>query len=344
MMNRLKRMKCLSQRVMNFKKITKTASILTLGVLLASCRGQLSEKPPVHLNQNMDDQERMEAQEENSFFEDNRSMRDPVEGTVAMGYLKDDPTIHAGTDEDGEFVEEIPYDVTRTFLKQGQQQYEVFCTPCHGSTGDGEGIIMRDEYGYVPAPSFHDDRIRELPEGEIYAAITEGVRTMPSYAHQVDVEDRWAITGYIRALQRSQNVPEEDLEQYDVDIASLQDEFAAAQQEEEDDQSEQEESSGEGEVSAEQGEQLLSSNGCNACHTSDGSESIGPTFQDLFGSERQFEDGSEAPADEEYIHESIVDPQAKIVEGYDPVMMSYEQLSDDEIDSIIEFFKTISDN
>lgn len=327
---------------MKIRRFTKVASVLTAGLLLASCRGQISEKPAVHPNMNMDQQPRMEAQEENRFYEDGRSMRNPVEGTVHRGGLREDPVLYEGINEDSSFVEEVPFEMTRAFLKRGQQQYEIYCTPCHGGVGDGAGIIMEGEYGFVPPPSFHDDRIRELTDGELYSAIANGIRTMPSYAHQVKVEDRWAIVGYIRALQRSQNVEEDEMDRYDVDLAALQQEFADAAAEEA--AAEEDSGEAEGEVSAERGEELLGSNGCNACHSVDGRSGIGPTFQDLFGSERVMEDGTELTADEEYIRESIVEPQAKIVEGYDPIMQPFSHLSDDEIDSMIEYFKSISDN
>jgi mono/diheme cytochrome c family protein len=111
-----------------------------------------------------------------------------------------------GINEDSSFVEEIPVDVTKSFLYRGQKQYNTYCSVCHGRTGDGQGIIMTGGYGYVPAPSYHEQRLREVTDGYLYSTIANGIRTMPSYAHQVKVEDRWAIVAYIRALQLSQHV------------------------------------------------------------------------------------------------------------------------------------------
>ena len=84
-------------------------------------------------------------------------------------------------------------------MARGQRRYDIYCTPCHDRTGTGNGIVV--ERGLVPPPSFHDARIRAMPPGEIYKVISKGVRNMPSYAAQIPVRDRWAITAYVRALQ-----------------------------------------------------------------------------------------------------------------------------------------------
>ena len=89
---------------------------------------------------------------------------------------------------------------------------------------------MTGQYGYVPAPTFHQDRLRETPDGEICSAIYNGVRNMPSYAHQVPVEDRWAIVSYVRALQASQYVSENEIAEYDIDLEELKSEYAAEQE------------------------------------------------------------------------------------------------------------------
>lgn len=316
-------------------------ALLVLPLVMVSCRGQLSDKPPVHPNLNMDQQRRFEAQESNPFFEDNRSMRPPVEGTIARGELRNNPRYYQGINPDSSFVEDIPVEVTRSFLYRGQRQYNIYCAPCHGLTGDGNGIIIAGRYGYVPAPSYHQDRIRNLTDGELYSAIANGIRTMPSYAHQVGARDRWAIVSYIRALQRSQNVPEEEIQQYDVNIADLQQQFENKQVAEQAQEEAAQQTSGGGEVSAERGKSLAVV--CMACHSTDGSKMVGPTWQNLYGHEVQLEDGSTVVADEEYLRESIVDPGAKVVEGYVPSMVSYDYMSDSEINSLIEYIKTLSD-
>jgi len=173
-------------------------------VLIAGCQGSLSSDPPVHLNPNMDFQEKFEAQEVNTFFADSRAMRAPVGGTVARGFLKEDDALYRGLTSSGELVTNNPLEVTAELMQRGQERYEIFCSVCHGNAGDGQGIIMKGNYGYVQAPTFHSAGLRALPDGHFFGAMTNGIRTMPSYASQVPVKDRWAIVAYIRALQRSQ--------------------------------------------------------------------------------------------------------------------------------------------
>ena len=327
---------------MSTKGVLKYICIFGVGLLLTSCRGQISEKPPIHPNMNMDQQDRKEAQEENRFFEDGRSMREPVQGTVARGLLKDNVALYEGLDNKGNMIASNPLELTKSFLYRGKDRYEVFCTPCHGITGDGQGIIMTGRYGYVPAPTFHQDRLREVPDGEIYSAIHNGVRTMPSYSSQITVEDRWAIVAYVRALQESQNATKDDLSKFDVDIAALESEFASKQEKAE--QLAEARKPADVEISANLGEKIFQQNGCQACHSTDGSVVIGPSFKGLFGHEVELEDGTTVTADEAYITESIVEPNAKIVKGFPPIMAPFDYLPDNEIKSLIEYIKTLSDN
>lgn len=326
-------------------KVTKHIlfAAIVLPLVLSACRGQISKEEPVHPNMNMDQQRRFEPQEKNNFFEDNRAMRQPVEGTIARGNLKQDKPYYQGINEDSSFVEDIPVDVTKSFIYRGQKQYNTFCTPCHGITGDGNGIIMTNNYGYVPAPSFHVDRLRNQSDGYLYSAIANGIRTMPSYATQIQVKDRWAIVAYMRALQRSQYVPEEQVKEYDVDLASIKESY---KQEQLADQKKEEAAADEGggEVSVERGKTIASQNACNSCHSLDGSKMVGPTWKNLYGSERELESGETVEADKEYLRESIVNPAAKVVKGFPPSMVAYDQLSESEINSLVEYIKTFSEN
>lgn len=188
-----------------------TAGLLVGALLLGGCRGMESDRAPIHPNLNMDMQNRFDAQEANPFFADNAAMRRPPAGTIARGLLKEDTRYYAGRTEDGEYVDRMPVPVTRALVERGRDRYDIYCAVCHGGAGDGEGIIMRGDYGYTPAPSFHEERLLEESDGYLYDVITNGVRTMPSYAHQVPVADRWAIVAYVRALQRSQNADEADV-------------------------------------------------------------------------------------------------------------------------------------
>ena len=179
--------------------------------LLAGCRGRQSEAPPIHPHLAMDFQEKFQAQTYNPLFEDNASMRTPPTGTVARGQLRANSVLFEGRTENGEYVERIPVAVTRPILERGQDQYNTFCAPCHGKSGNGNGIIMQGDYGYTPASSYHVDRLRQVTDGYLYDVIANGVRNMPAYAQQIPVRDRWAIVAYIRALQRSQNARPETL-------------------------------------------------------------------------------------------------------------------------------------
>lgn len=309
-----------------------------------SCRGQLSEKPPISPQQNMQFQNRFNAQEKNEFFANNMSMRPPVDGTIARGKLRQNPEVYEGRTENGEYVTEIPFEVTRSFLYRGQERYDIFCTPCHGTLGDGQGIIMTGQYGYVPAPSYHRQASYDMPDGQFYSAITEGIRSMPAYNTQIEVEDRWAIVAYIRALQRSQNVPREEIEEYDIDLAQLQTEYEALMERQEAMAEAQAASSGQEEISAARGERLYTANACQTCHSLDGSQLVGPSFAGLYGADRQFTDGTTGVANEDYISNSIINPADNIVEGYNNVMPPYNYLSDGEIQSLVEFIKEQSDN
>lgn len=335
--------------LMTTKNIFKIACLSGAALVFASCRGQISEKPPVHPNMNMDQQLRKEAQEENAFFADKRSMRQPVEGTIARGLLKTDAAYYEGVDENGEWIEKIPVKVTKELLYRGQDRYDIYCSVCHGETGAGDGIIMTGNYGFVPAPTYHQDRLREVPDGEIYSAIYNGVRTMPSYATQIKVEDRWAIVSYLRALQASQNVNEDQIAQYDVDVTELQNEYKI-EQERLAELAEARKPEKEVEATAGMGEQLVGQYACGTCHNIDGSDGgIGPTWKGLFGSTTQGvnaeNESISITKDEDYIHESIMNPSAKKTEGYEQGFMApYDYLSKTEIESLVLYIKSLSDN
>ena len=194
--------------------MTRTSRLALLGLAalgLAGCRGMTSERPPIHPVLNMDFQERFEEQEANPFFADGAAMRPPVPGAVARGRLRTTANAPAelGRDAGGGFVASIPVPVTMAMLQRGQERYAIYCAVCHGDAGDGRGIVMTGNggqgFGYTPAPTYHSDYLRGVPDGYLYEVITNGVRTMPSYAHQLPPADRWAVVAYVRALQRSQS-------------------------------------------------------------------------------------------------------------------------------------------
>ena len=186
-------------------------------VALSGCRGAYKQQSPIHINPNMDHQEKFQTQEKNMMFADHRAMRPPVAGTVARGFLREDTRFYEGIDQAGELITDMPVPVTRELLERGQERYEIFCTVCHGAAGDGRGVIMVGNggsgYGYVPAPNYHDERLIELSNGHYFEIISNGTPayTMPGYAQQIPVADRWAIIAYIRALQLSRMAPGEEL-------------------------------------------------------------------------------------------------------------------------------------
>ena len=177
---------------------------------MISCyRGKPSEDPPVHINPNMDSQQKYEAQEESQFFKDGLTMRPPVAGTVARGDLREDDAYYRGRNSDGSLIVKMPVEITMDLLKRGQERYNIYCAPCHDQTGSGKGIVVKK--GFLPPPSLYLDRLRESPDGHFYDVISNGIRNMPSYKHQIPISDRWAIVAYVRALQRSQNAKTEDV-------------------------------------------------------------------------------------------------------------------------------------
>ena len=158
--------------------------------------------------QDMHDQPRFEPLEANSFFPDGRSARPLVTGVVARGTLQDDAHLYTGRMND-EFVTTFPFPITQDVILHGQERFNIYCTPCHGRLGDGEGMIV--QRGLKHPPSYHIDRLREAPVGYFFNVITNGFGIMFDYSDRIPVRDRWAIISYIRALQLSQNAKIDDV-------------------------------------------------------------------------------------------------------------------------------------
>jgi mono/diheme cytochrome c family protein len=150
--------------------------------------------------QDMHDQPKYIPLRESTFFGDDRSARVPVEGTVARGELHDDTLLYTGKVNGADAVV-FPFAVDATVMARGQERFNIYCSPCHGRTGDGDGMVVRR--GYRRPPSYHDERLRDAPVGHFFDVITNGFGAMPDYAAQIRPEDRWAIAAYIRALQLS---------------------------------------------------------------------------------------------------------------------------------------------
>lgn len=183
------------------------AAALLMGLgTLAGCRGNTSELPPVHLQQNMDFQERGEAQERNDYFEDGRVMRPPVEGTVAVGLLKEDDHLWRGRLPNGQQADVLPpgMELDAELLERGQERFNIYCQPCHGESGHGNGPATRRGGGFSVKPAnLHQDKYLPAPLGYFYDVVTNGKGSMYGYAAQIPVEDRWAIAVWVRTLQVS---------------------------------------------------------------------------------------------------------------------------------------------
>jgi mono/diheme cytochrome c family protein len=176
----------------------------------------------------MQDQPKVKPLRGASFFADGLGSRQPIEGTIPRGYLRDDnpefftgkksgartattatvqqqtanaqqPSPGAQQNSFPDDVVEFPIPITKEIVQRGHERFNIFCSACHGMTGNGDGMIVRR--GFRRAASFNDDRLRQAPVGHFFDAITNGWGAMPSYASQIPVQDRWAIIAYIRALQ-----------------------------------------------------------------------------------------------------------------------------------------------
>lgn len=159
--------------------------------------------------QDMHDQPRYKPLARSEFFGDERSARPQVEGTVARGQLREDTRLYAGK-LGQEFTAELPIPLDRALLDRGQERYGIYCVPCHGQVGRGDGIVVRRGFRSKPT-SFHEPRLRDKPAGYFFDVMTIGFGAMPDYSAQISARDRWAIVAYIRALQLSQNAGMDDV-------------------------------------------------------------------------------------------------------------------------------------
>ena len=199
--------------------------LIVLVVSVAGFRGQKSSKPPFELFPDMDRQPKVTAQVPSNFYADNRGNREPIAGTVPLGYaMPQHKTVDGSTGasespyksvkfssgvsypDTGRFGNMwgtgMPMEVTPEVIAQGQERYTISCKVCHGDTGAGNGIAGK--YGLVAIANLHQQRIRDMADGEIFNTITHGKNTMMGYGDRIQVQDRWAIVAYIRALQKSQ--------------------------------------------------------------------------------------------------------------------------------------------
>jgi mono/diheme cytochrome c family protein len=181
-------------------------------VAIAGKRGSISRREPIELFPDMNRQPKLRPQNVDTLFEDGRTSRLPIAGTIARGDRYQDVPENTGrVPGTTNFIDTIPVEVNEKMMARGQQRFTINCSPCHGALGDGKGITSK--YGMIPA-NLHDKRIVELKDGELFNTITYGKTLMGPYGANVTVEDRWAIIAYVRALQLSQlgttnDVPEQ---------------------------------------------------------------------------------------------------------------------------------------
>jgi mono/diheme cytochrome c family protein len=183
---------------------------LVLVVGIAGSRGKTSRKPPIEVIPDMDRQPKIRPQTPNDFFADGRASRLPVQGTVARGSAFLDHPINTGlVTGTTNFIVVNPIQITDQLMARGRQRYEIYCSPCHSPLGDGNGITK--SFGMAVVANLHDPRIVQMGDGEIFHVITNGRNLMGPYASQIEIEDRWAIVAYVRALQLSALGTQEDL-------------------------------------------------------------------------------------------------------------------------------------
>jgi mono/diheme cytochrome c family protein len=201
-----------------------SVAVLSLAGIRFDHGGSKMARPPIQIFPDMDQQPRYDPQHPSGVFADGRSARKPVEGTVPMGYALHGSYLQAGAKNGayepagfanqpdyfntGKFGDSygdgFPVEITAKLVVRGQQRYDINCAVCHGKAGMGNGIV--GQYGVAAIANLQDDRIRVMPDGQIFSTITNGRNTMGAYGPQIAIEDRWAIVAYIRALQKSQSV------------------------------------------------------------------------------------------------------------------------------------------
>lgn len=196
--------------------IISVASLVPFG-LIARARASTMRKTRIHIIPDMDSQTKYKAQRMLPFFPDGRAMRPQIPGTIAVGQLHADDHLYRGK-VNGKWALTFPKQVpaTEKTMKRGQERFGIYCTPCHGQAGNGDGMVAKRATAlaqgtWVPPANLNQDYLRTMPVGQIYNTITHGIRNMPAYGPQIPPKDRWAIVMYVRALQRSHKATVKDV-------------------------------------------------------------------------------------------------------------------------------------
>jgi mono/diheme cytochrome c family protein len=177
--------------------VNKYAAVVLFAVTLAGCREDMQVQP------------KYDGLRRVWFFPDGRSARPIPDGTIPFDETQENPALATGVVK-GEFVTTIPLPVTTGLLERGQERFDIYCSPCHGRTGNGDGVIAHR--GFKEPANLNGDDIRNAPPGYLYAVLVRGKGAMASYAYQIkSIRDRWAIIAYIRALELSRAAPLSDV-------------------------------------------------------------------------------------------------------------------------------------
>ncbi len=182
-----------------YRGVGVLAVVLLALSALGCTRGSTSTRPPIHANPNMDRQPKVLPQSESTFFYDGASMRLPVAGTVARGQLRDDLGRYTGKLESGEWLMASPLGRGDEVMARGRERYEIFCAPCHASNGNGRGVLYSK--AKVQCADLSQERLVEMPDGQLFDVVSNGIGLMPSMKSRIPNEDRWAILAHVRELQ-----------------------------------------------------------------------------------------------------------------------------------------------
>lgn len=212
--------------IKSFIGITTVLALIPI-LLVAHARASTSSEPRIHIITDMDWQPKDKSESTTNLFPDHRGMRAPIEGTVAFGDLRSDDHFYRGTipGETPRWADTFPIadperhvqgiTLDERTMARGQERFGIYCSPCHGLSGRGNGMIhqraTKVANRWTPPVDLQSERIVRLPHGQLFFTIGNGVRNMPGYASQLAPEDRWAIVLYLRALQRSQNARVDDV-------------------------------------------------------------------------------------------------------------------------------------
>lgn len=175
---------------------TRVVTVALVAAGLAGCR------------QDMHDSPRERPYRASDLYADGSSARPLVDGTVARGHLNDDEWLDTGK-VNGQWVTAFPFAITRADLDRGEQRFNIYCSPCHGRTGEGNGMVV--QRGFKQAANYHVDRLRQAPVGYFFDVMTHGFGSMPDYRMQITPEDRWRVIAYIRTLQLSRDATSADV-------------------------------------------------------------------------------------------------------------------------------------